>query len=416
MECEFERRSFLRYAVENWSQHVRESQEKFDLLASRFPSFFDLSSGTCTRSIACRKWKTRAEWRSPVHKLIIACREGILPWVKFVHETHRRTAIYQSRRSQKLKEFDMLEAIFNRRDDIVVWLLDHGYDVNSRIGIPYLGVERLPTVLVAFILQSFNLVDILVQRGATLYEKPFHNDLIQAQRSHGFETRKTWLLVFIFHCAEYAGPRAHPSLYDWLLLCIQASWNETIRLLLKMGVEFPRQYSSSISSCALEIATRSRVETDIRTSLIQRVIDGDERYQRSRGVKGHAHSQSECGAPRQAVFHGRVSVLESLLDNDCFLSSIRSDPRVWSAAFGVAASPKRMSNFTLFIDQFPQGYCAGDDPERNDAPLLNFCSPKALTQTWRPTLHQVSRSRTSLPRSNSEVVRIERLRNERHIQ
>jgi hypothetical protein len=169
LRCEFERRGFLQYAVEHWSQHVRESHEKFDSLADKFPSFFDLSSGTCTRSIACRKQSRGVNKRFLENALIIACREGILPWVKLLHEKPRRTVVHQWRRiSKELKDTAMMEAVFERHKDIVIWLLDYGYDVNASMEHSYLGVERLPAVLFAFLMQAVDIVEIFAQRGATM--------------------------------------------------------------------------------------------------------------------------------------------------------------------------------------------------------------------------------------------------------
>jgi hypothetical protein len=113
-----------------------------------------------------------------------------------------------------------MEAIHGGHKDIVIWLLDYGYDVNSKFEHSFLGVEKLPAVLFASMIGAYDIVDIFVQRGAVLYGRPLRNNFFQTQRSCGLSTDKMWLRVFIDHCIDF-GHGARPNTHDWLLFCIK---------------------------------------------------------------------------------------------------------------------------------------------------------------------------------------------------
>jgi hypothetical protein len=151
---------------------------------------------------------------------MIACKEGILPWVKLLHDKYRRTIKRQWLHSRDLKESTLMEAIHGGHKDIVIWLLDYGYDVNSKFEHSFLGVEKLPAVLFASMIGAYDIVDIFVQRGAVLYGRPLRNNFFQTQRSCGLSTDKMWLRVFIDHCIDF-GHGARPNTHDWLLFCIK---------------------------------------------------------------------------------------------------------------------------------------------------------------------------------------------------
>jgi hypothetical protein len=175
-----------------------------------------------------------------------------------------------------------------------------------------------------------------------------------------------------------------------------------IRLLLATGVDFPHSYASSGSLCALERAVYSKLDADIWTSLVQQVVEGDRTCRKNCDEEGHTHDRFHCGAPLMAVYCGRTIGLNALLSHKYFLSTIKSDPGVWSIALGVGATVTAVKRIEL-LSEYAKGVkpAAGNLPPNHVAVIelllskgvdpnvkVNFC-PLAACQNHALTRRQL---------------------------
>lgn len=331
--------AFFAYALDHWAQHVQLSSTKFSALATEYPSFFSNASGICTQSINCRQDHFRRFVPDDKHVMRIAIREGLLQWTKYIHAKRHFKDLRSPSYRMKWKKDAVMTAINWGYLDIVTWLLDIGCDVNT---ISYaesdFGLKRLPLVLHAFKCKRYDIVDLLVQRGALLYGKPVHPENVQRMRSHGYDTAENWLRVFIEHFMRYSQRASVLGAYEWTLHCIWSGKFSLVSQLKPASMQFPSRYKGDVGpSCVLEAALIGKVLDDsvhdIWQHLVEKAVLEDQLFRQMHGTAGHGHSTRKCNAPRLAIMEGNASALRTLLRHEFFIIALHSDRHTWSEAF-----------------------------------------------------------------------------------
>lgn len=329
--------AFFSYALDHWVQHVQFSSTKFSTVEREYPNFFNFTSGTCLRSIAFRGGRVGIHVPDDKYPMRIAIREGILEWAKSIHARRNLKDLRHPFYHMKWKKEAMTDAISEGYMDIVAWLLDIGYDSNSTVEQSNFGIKRLPLVLYAFTWEKYDIMDLLVRRGALIYGKPMHPESLKSLECQGCDIPEAWFRILLDGFVKHPKGSGVTAAYDWIFHCIWKDKVSLVRQLLTVDWIFPSRYLDDHPSCILEQALMEHTVddsvNDIWEYLIQQVIDQDREYRLLNGAAGHGHGSRGCQASELAVQAGNGTALKTLLSHDCFITTIQEEPWTWSIAW-----------------------------------------------------------------------------------
>jgi hypothetical protein len=214
--------AFLAYALDHWVQHVQLASTKFSILEAKYSTFFNLKSGMCIRCIGCRRDRIDGRFPDYKHPMIVATEEGVLQWAKSIHARRRLKDLCHPLYRMKWKKDAMHTAVYKEYTDIVVWLLDIGFDVNAtNDAASGFGLKRLPLVLHAFERRKYDIVELLVQRGALIHGKRVPQDSVQSLRRQCCDLAEIWFCILIERFEENPCIANYPwAAYEWTLHCI----------------------------------------------------------------------------------------------------------------------------------------------------------------------------------------------------